>query len=154
MSPIFDWIFAQYQDTPTHLIILEMVGVFFGFLSVWYSMRENILVFPTGIISTGLFVYILFIFGLLGDMLINAYYFAMSVYGWYVWTRKVDETHFIPITTTTAKEKKWIVVLFGSTVLFVVLVYVVFDKLDSWTAYVDTFTTAVFFVGMWLMAKK
>ena len=154
MSPIFDWIFAQYQETPTHLIILEMVGVFFGFLSVWYSMRENILVFPTGIISTGLFVYILFIFGLLGDMLINAYYFAMSVYGWYVWTRKVDETHFIPITTTTTKEKKWTVVLFGATILFVVLVYIVFDKLDSWTAYVDTFTTAVFFVGMWLMAKK
>lgn len=154
MSPIFEWIFAQYQDTPTHLIILEMVGVFFGFLSVWYSMRENILVFPTGILSTGLFVYILFVFGLLGDMLINAYYFAMSVYGWYIWTRKVDETHFIPITTTTPKEKKWIVVLFGSTVLFVVFVYVVFDKLDSWTAYVDTFTTAAFFVGMWLMAKK
>ena len=154
MSPFFDWIFAQYQDIPVHLIILEMVGVFFGFLSVWYSMRENILVFPTGIISTGLFVYILFVFGLLGDMLINAYYFAMSVYGWYLWTRKVDETHFIPITTTNAKEKKWTVVLFVATILFVVLVYVVFDKLESWTAYVDTFTTAVFFVGMWLMAKK
>ena len=77
MSPIFEWIFAQYQDTPTHLIILEMVGVFFGFLSVWYSMRENILVFPTGILSTGLFVYILFVFGLLGDMLINAYYLSL-----------------------------------------------------------------------------
>tara|TARA_R110002012_G_scaffold82336_1_gene208117 strand:+ start:18930 stop:19568 length:639 start_codon:yes stop_codon:yes gene_type:complete len=154
MSPIFEWIFAQYQDTPTHLIILEMVGVFFGFLSVWYSMRENILVFPTGILSTGLFVYILFVFGLLGDMLINAYYFAMSVYGWYIWTRKVDETHFIPITTTTPKEKKWMVFLFVATILFVVFVYVVFDKLDSWTAYIDTFTTAVFFVGMWLMAKK
>jgi len=154
MSPIFEWIFAQYQDTPTHLIILEMVGVFFGFLSVWYSMRENILVFPTGILSTGLFVYILFVFGLLGDMLINAYYFAMSVYGWYIWTRKVDETHFIPITTTTPKEKKWMVFLFVATILFVVFVYVVFDKLDSWTAYIDTFTTAIFFVGMWLMAKK
>lgn len=154
MSPIFDWIFAQYQDTPSHLIILEMVGVFFGFLSVWYSMRENILVFPTGIISTGLFVYILYVFGLLGDMLINAYYFAMSAYGWYRWTRKVDGAHFIPITTTTSKEKKWTVVLFVATILFVVLVYVVFDTLDSWTAYVDALTTAVFFVGMWLMAKK
>jgi len=154
MSPIFDWIFAQYQNIPTHLIILEMVGVFFGFLSVWYSMRENILVFPTGIISTGLFVYILFIFGLLGDMLINAYYFVMSAYGWYMWTRKVDGTHFIPITTTTAKENIWTVVLFVATILFVVLVYVVFDTLDNWTAYIDTFTTAVFFVGMWLMAKK
>ncbi|MFT5943072.1 MAG: nicotinamide mononucleotide transporter [Candidatus Paceibacteria bacterium] len=154
MSPIFDWIFAQYEGTDTHLIILEMIGVFFGFLSVWYSMRENILVFPTGIVSTGVFVYILLVFGLLGDMLINAYYFAMSIYGWYVWTRKVDATHFIPITTTTFKEKKWSAILFVATIVFVLVVYVFFDKLDNWTSYVDSFTTAVFFVGMWLMAKK
>ena len=154
MSPIFDWIFAQYEGTDTHLIILEMIGVFFGFLSVWYSMRENILVFPTGIVSTGVFVYILLVFGLLGDMLINAYYFAMSIYGWYVWTRKVDAAHFIPITTTTFKEKKWSAILFVATIVFVLVVYVFFDKLDNWTSYVDSFTTAVFFVGMWLMAKK
>lgn len=154
MSPIFDWIFTQYEGTDTHLIILEMIGVFFGFLSVWYSMRENILVFPTGIISTGIFVYILVVFGLLGDMLINAYYFAMSIYGWYVWTRKVDATHFIPITKTTSKEKNWSVILFLATIAFVLMVYLFFDKLDSWTSYVDSFTTAVFFVGMWLMARK
>ena len=154
MSPIFDWIFAQYEGTDSHLIILEMFGVFFGFLSVWYSMRENILVFPTGIISTGIFVYILLVFGLLGDMLINAYYFAMSIYGWYVWTRKVDATHFIPITKTTPKERKWSVILFVATIVFVMMVYLFFDKLDSWTSYVDSFTTAIFFVGMWLMARK
>jgi nicotinamide mononucleotide transporter len=154
MSPIFDWIFAQYQDTPTHLIVLEMIGVVFGFLSVWYSKQENILVFPTGIISTAIFVYILLVYGLLGDMLINAYYFAMSIYGWYLWTRKVDATHFIPITLTTAKEKNWSLALFLATVLFVCLVYLAFDMFTGWTAYVDAFTTAVFFVGMWLMAKK
>ena len=154
MSPIFDWIFAQYEGTDSHLIILEMIGVFFGFLSVWYSMRENILVFPTGIISTGIFVYILLVFGLLGDMLINGYYFAMSVYGWYVWTRKVDATHFIPITTATSKENKWSALLFVATIVFVLAVYMFFDKLDSWTSYVDSFTTAIFFVGMWLMARK
>lgn len=154
MSPIFDWIFAQYEGTDSHLIILEMFGVFFGFLSVWYSMRENILVFPTGIISTGIFVYILLVFGLLGDMLINAYYFAMSIYGWYVWTRKVDATHFIPITKTTSKERKWSVILFVATIVFVMMVYLFFDRLDSWTSYVDSLTTAIFFVGMWLMARK
>jgi len=154
MSHIFDWIFAQYQDTPTYLIVLEMIGVFFGFLSVWYAKRENILVFPTGIITTGIFVYILLVFGLLGDMLINAYYFSMSIYGWYVWTRKVDDTHFIPITRTSPKEKSWSVLLFLGTVVFVVLVYLAFDKFNSWTAYVDTLTTAIFFVGMWLMARK
>lgn len=154
MSLIFDWIFAQYQDTPTHLIVLEMIGVVFGFLSVWYAKKENILVFPTGIISTGIFVYILWVFGLLGDMLINAYYFSMSIYGWYVWTRKVDETHFIPITRTNSKEKAWSAVLFVATVIFVAVVYFAFEKFNSWTAYVDTITTAVFFVGMWLMARK
>ena len=154
MSHIFDWIFSQYQGVPIHLIVLEMIGVFFGFLSVWYSKKENILVFPTGIISTSIFVYILLIYGLLGDMLINAYYFTMSIVGWYIWTRKTDEDHFIPITRTTLKEKKWSVILFVSTIVFVCLVYLFFDKFNNWTAYVDALTTAIFFIGMWLMAKK
>ena len=154
MSQIFDWVFAQYQDTPAFLIILEMIGVVFGFLSVWYAKRENILVFPTGIINTGIFVYILWVYGLLGDMLINAYYFSMSIIGWYLWTRKVDADHFIPITKTNRKEKKWSIFLFVSAVVFVFLVYTFFDKFNNWTAYVDTLTTAIFFVGMWLMAKK
>ncbi len=154
MSLIFEWLFEQYQGTPIHLVALEMIAVVFGFLSVWYAKRENILVFPTGIISTAIFVYILWIFGLLGDMLINAYYFSMSVYGWYVWTRKVDDTHFIPITRTTPLEKKWSAFLFIATVIFVVGVYLGFEKFNSWTAYADTLTTAIFFVGMWLMARK
>ncbi|CAM4117238.1 nicotinamide riboside transporter PnuC [Zobellia nedashkovskayae] len=154
MNHFFDWIFAQYQGTPVHLVVLEIIGVVFGFLSVWFSKKENILVFPTGIISTAIFVYILFVFGLLGDMLINAYYFSMSIYGWYIWTRRVDATHLIPITRTTKSEKKWSVLLFVLTVVLVCLIYLYFDKFNNWTAYVDTITTAIFFVGMWLMAKK
>ena len=154
MSLIIDWLFSQYNDTPAYIVVLELIAVVFGFLSVWYAKRENILVFPTGIISTGIFVYILWIFGLLGDMLINAYYFSMSIYGWYVWTRKVDATHFIAITKTDKKEKIWSVLLFTATVVFVVVVYIAFDKFNTWTAYVDTLTTAIFFVGMWLMARK
>jgi len=154
MSHIFDWFFSQYDGIPLYLVVLELIAVIFGFLSVWYAKRENILVFPTGIISTAIFVYILWIFGLLGDMLINAYYFSMSIYGWYVWTRKVDATHFIPVTRTTSKEKAYAILLFLLTVAFVTAVYIWFDKFNNWTAYVDTLTTAIFFVGMWLMAKK
>ena len=154
MSPIFDWFFAQYAEVPTHLIVLELIGVFFGFLSVWFSKQDNILVYPTGIISMAIFVYILAVYGLLGDMMINAYYFAMSIYGWYIWTRKVDETHYTPITRTTKAENKQSVYIFIATLIFVFAVYEYFDKWNNWTAYVDTVTTAIFFVGMWLMAKK
>ena len=154
MNPIFDWLFTQYSEVPIHLVVLEIIAVVFGFLSVWFSKRENILVYPTGIISTAIFVYILLVYGLLGDMLINAYYFSMSIYGWWIWTRKVDDTHYIPITKTDSKEKRWSFLLFMGTLIFVTGVYYIFGKFDSWTAYVDILTTAIFFVGMWLMAKK
>ncbi|MBT8238949.1 MAG: nicotinamide mononucleotide transporter [Croceitalea sp.] len=154
MSHIFEWIFAQYEGIPTFIVILELISVVFSLLSVLYSKRENILVYPTGIVATGIATYILLFYGLLGDMLINAYYFIMSIIGWYMWTRKVDETHFIPITKTSVNEKKWSILLFLGTIVFVAIVYQLNDRFNVWTAYVDTITTAIFFVGMWLMAKK
>ena len=120
MSSLLDWFFSQYDEIPLNLIILEVLGVIFGFLSVWYAKKENILVYPTGIVSTGIFVYVLSVYGLLGDMLINAYYLAMSIYGWYIWTRKVDPTHFVPVTRMNAKEMRWGWVLFLLSVLFTV----------------------------------
>lgn len=147
-------VFEPYYLMDTHLIVLEMIAVLFGFFSVWYAKKEHIWVFPTGIISTALFVYILWVYSLLGDMLINAYYTALSVYGWWVWTRKDDLNNVVSISRTSSKEKRNSVIFFFITVLFVILVYRYFDKFTSWTAYVDTITTAIFFVGMWLMAKK
>jgi nicotinamide mononucleotide transporter len=154
MQPIFDFLFQQYQDYRTLYIILEIIAVIFGFLSVWYSKQENILVYPTGIVSTVIFVYLLWQWQLLGDMMINFYYASMSIYGWYVWTRKVDAEHFIPITVTSKKEHFWSLLIFLGTVLFTFGIYEYFDKWNNWTAYVDTVTTGIFFVGMWLMARK
>lgn len=147
-------IFEPYYAMDTHLVVLEMIAVLFGFLSVWYAKKEHIWVFPTGIVSTVLFVYILWVYSLLGDMLINAYYTALSVYGWWVWTRKDESNNVVRISRTTPKEKRSSVIFFIITILFVILVYLYFEKFSSWTAYVDTVTTAIFFVGMWLMAKK
>lgn len=154
MNPIFDFLFGQYSGYETLDIVLEIVAVCFGFLSVWYSKQNNIWVFPTGIISTAIFVYLLLKWSLLGDMLINAYYFLMSIYGWYIWTRKVDATHVTPITQMTSGEKKYSILIFIATLIFVFIVYQSFDKWNHWTAYLDTLTTAIFFVGMWLMAKR
>jgi len=154
MSPIFDFLFGQYADYNPIDIVLEIVAIIFGLLSVVYSKQNNILVFPTGMISTIIFVYLLFKWELLGDMMINGYYFVMSVYGWYIWTRKVDETHVTPISTTTFNEKKASIAIFLATLAFVYLVYKSFGKWTSWVAYVDTLTTAIFFVGMWLMARR
>lgn len=154
MNPIFNQLLEPYQGVDTHLLVLEILGVFFGLLSVLFSKRDNILVFPTGIISTLIFVYILLVYGLLGDMLINAYYFIMSVYGWYIWTRKVSNEAYLPITSWTKNEQRTSLILFMATLVGVALVYQVFNKWENWVSYADVVTTGIFFVGMWLMAKK
>ncbi len=154
MNELFETLFGQYSGYETIDIALEIIAVIFGFLSVWYSKNNKVWVYPTGMVSTLIFVYLLLKWELLGDMMINAYYFIMSVYGWYIWTRKVDDTHNTPITKTTKKEKNMSVFIFLATLFFVYFVYTYFDKWTSWVAYVDTITTAIFFVGMWLMAKR
>ena len=154
MYQIFDLLFEQYSQYDDLDIILEIIGVVFGLLSVWFSKNNNILVYPTGMISTSIFIYLLYKWILLGDMLINGYYFIMSIYGWYIWTRKINETTVTPISRITSKERQKGIILFLSTLIFVFIIYKFFDKWTGWVAYADTFTTAIFFVGMWLMAKR
>ena len=153
MSEIFNFLFEQYSQSQTVDVILEITAVVFGLLSVWYSKNNNILVFPTGMISTAIFIYLLFKWVLLGDMLINAYYFIMSIYGWFIWTRKENNIS-TPITRVNSYEKKTGLIIFISSLVFVYLVYVYFEKWGTITSYIDNLTTAVFFVGMWLMAKR
>ena len=154
MSPIFNLLFEQYSTYEKVDVILEIVAVIFGLLSVWCSKKNSILVFPTGMISTLIFVYLLLKWELLGDMMINAYYFVMSIYGWYILTRKSNGEFVSPISKMNIKEYKLSVFIFFGTLIFVFAVYQSFDKWINWVAYVDTFTTGIFFVGMWLMAKR
>ncbi|CAA0222437.1 nicotinamide riboside transporter PnuC [Tenacibaculum maritimum] len=154
MNSIFNYLFAQYASSSVIDISLEVIAIIFGLLSVWFSKKNKIWVFPTGLISTSIFVYLLLKWGLLGDMMINAYYFIMSIYGWYIWTQKVDETHVTPVSRTTVREQKMSILIFIGTLFFVFMIYRFFDKWNGLIAYIDTVTTAIFFVGMWLMAKR
>ena len=154
MSPIFEFLFGQYSGYTTIDIVLELIAILLGLLSVWYAKKNTVWVYPTGMISTAIFVYLLLKWALLGDMIINAYYFVMSVYGWYYWSKKEEEVIVHPITSTSKKEVKTALLFFVASIFFVFWVYQAFDKWKDWTAYVDTFTTAIFFVGMGLMARR
>ena len=154
MNPLFDFLFSQYSGYDTLDIVLELVAGAFTIASVVYSKKNNVLVFPTGMICTAIFVYLLLKWGLLGDMIINGYYFIMSIYGWHLWTRKKDGKTVIPISKTTKKQHLISLGIFIITFVFVFIVYAAFDKFNHWSAYLDTVTTALFFVAMWLMAKR
>ena len=153
-NPLFDFFFGQYASYSTLDVFLEILGVLLGLASVWFAKQNKIWVYPTGMVSTTIFVYLLWKWVLLGDMLINAYYFVMSAYGWFFWMQKKEGAPLNPIAKTTRKEWNVCLLLFLASLVGVYWVYQYFDLWNSKTAVIDTFTTALFFVGMWLMARR
>ncbi len=155
MESVINFLIEPYRTAETYMIILEITAAALGILSVWFSRMENILVYPTGIISTGIYVYLLNIYELRGDMAINAYFFVMSIYGWYNWTRETKgTTSLVKITRTNFKEKLIGVFIFIGGIFFVFFAYKIFNTKITYITYTDAFTTAIFFVAMWYMALK
>ena len=154
MQGIIEFLFGQYSEyTLTHTL-LELFAVTMNIFSVIYAKRNSILVYPTGLIGTGIFVYILYNFSLLGDMIINFYFVMMSIYGWYYWAQKKNGEVLHNVSRTSTKEYYFILMLGIISLLSIYTIYNFYDKWDSWTAYVDTITTAIFFVAMYLMARR
>ncbi|MFH6767640.1 nicotinamide riboside transporter PnuC [Gaetbulibacter aquiaggeris] len=180
MNQIVDFLLEPYKTASTLNIILEFIAALFGVVSVLFAKRENILVYPTGIISTALYVYLLSQWNLYGDLIINIYYTLMSLFGWYMWSKVIDDKmNHIPITRTNTRDKLKAIGIFLSTSIFVIIVYryynvmpndlsfnesvhFAFSNLTSGnlekfrlaTPFIDTFTTGIFFAAMWLMALK
>ena len=148
MPEILSELYSNILDTSW----LEVVAVIFGILSVWFARKENIWVYPTGIVNVLIYVYLCFFAGLYADMAINAFYFVMSVFGWYNWTRRVDNTHHVPISSLNMKQ--WLFYVLLIMVAFGVIYYVLSNYTDSTVPVFDSFTTSLFIAGMWLMAIK
>ena len=153
MKEFIDFFFQPYYASSTLDVLIELIAVSFGIASVIFAKNENILVFPTGIISTILYIIICYKFILYGDMLINIYYTFMSLYGWYVWSFKVSGENVV-ITTSKKDDVAKSIFIFLSTIVIISCIYVYFDRMRNMTDYLDTFTTAIFFTAMWLMANK
>lgn len=165
----YELFLLPYESYEPYQIILEAVATIFGLLSVYFSIKKNIWVYPTGIISTALYVYILFNFGLLGDMMINFYYTIMSIYGWILWAKSSEDHVHVEVSWTQKKEWLFASVLFFLSLILVTVVYYYKPFIDNhfsmhnvtlglhhldWANWLDVFTTAIFLVGMWLMAKR
>ena len=163
-------LFLKPYENYTHFqIILEVTASLFGLISVYFSVKKNIWVYPSGIISTALYVYILFNFGLLGDCMINVYYTIMSIYGWILWYKSSEDNVHIEVSSTKNKDWFFATILFVLSLGLVTIIYYYKPFIDNhfsmkninlglyhldWANWLDVCTTSIFLVGMWLMAKR
>ena len=141
------------QTTP-----IEAVAVIMGIVSVWYSRKENILVYPTGLINTTLYIYLSFKGHLLGEASVNFYYTIMSLYGWYLWTRKTEDKTTFVLQITRSNKKEWLqqLLFFGViyAIIYLLLTYAKTAFAPEAIPWADAFASATAYTGMWLMAKK
>lgn len=151
---MIEFFFGAYKETSWLNIGLESIVFVFGILSVWYAGKENILVYPTGLIATIITVYLLYLAGYLGDMILNGYYSCMSLYGWYNWSRMKGGNQAVKISRTSRREKGIGVVVFSITIGIVYGVYRITNTPIHPENYIDILTSGVFFLGMYYMALK
>jgi nicotinamide mononucleotide transporter len=137
---------------------LEFIAVFSGIASVWYSKKENILVYPVGLLNTVIYIYISVKGRLFGEASVNFYYTVMSIYGWILWSRKDTVKHEVVLHITYSSGKEWF-----QQLLFFISFYVVIYFSLTWLKqafapeaipWADAFASATAYTGMWLMAKK
>jgi nicotinamide mononucleotide transporter len=137
--------------------LLEYVAVIAGIASVWFSRKENILVYPVGLVSTVIYVYLSFKGDLIGEASVNIYYSVLSIYGWVLWAKKDKQHHHI-LHITYSNKKEWIQQLVFCAVLYVIIFFALIYLRDQFYPGVipvaDGFASATAYTGMWLMAKK
>ena len=133
---------------------LEFFAAVLGVLSVWYAKNNKILVYPTGIISTLIYVWILLKNQLLGDLIINAYFFLMSIYGWFFWSKKDEGIFQNKISRLNLNELIFGLIVFVLVFITVKYIYNISNWEKSYVSSIDTLTTAIFCSAMWFMARR
>lgn len=153
---MIEYFIEPYLSVSVWQIAIEAVVFFFGIWSVYLAKKENIWVYPTGLIATGLTVYLLYQVGYYADMVINVYFTIMSFYGWYLWNKKpLNKMDFqLQVSKATFREKIIGLGLFFSSIVIAFMIYNVFSIEIFIENAIDIFTSGIFFTAMWLMAKK
>jgi nicotinamide mononucleotide transporter len=136
----------------------EHVAVITGIASVWFSKKENVLLYPIGLVSTIIYIYLSFKGSLFGEASVNLYYTVMSIIGWYLWLKKdsFKQEKFLHISYSTKKEIGFQLLIFASifVTFYLLLVYLQQQFNAGTIPWADAFATATAFTGMYLMVKK
>jgi len=147
-------LFLPYKNYSTTAITLEITAVVFAVVSVLYSRKNNIKVYPTGLVAILISAYLLYKWQLFGDFIVTIYYLVMSLYGWYLWRKPSTKNRELKISKIDPSDTKTTLFIVICSFVLVAYVYFLFNKFGVWWSYIDILTTGLFFAGMYLLARR
>ena len=155
MGEVYDFFLNSYSDYSRVDIILEFLAFWFGIISVVFAKKQNILVYPTGIMCTIITMYLMYKVSLLGHILVNLLYTIISFFGWWNWSRRENNDLVVKVSKFTSND------LTKSLLIFFFIVFVAYFAHDFFATNfegqikeLDIFTSGIFVTAMWLMANK
>ena len=155
MGEVYDFFLSSYSGYSTVDIVLEFLAFWFGIISVVFAKKQNILVYPTGIICTIITMYLMYRVSLLGHILVNLLYTIISFFGWWNWSRRENNDLVVKVSKFTSND------LTKSLLIFFFIVFVAYFAHDFFATNfegqikeLDILTSGIFVTAMWLMANK
>jgi nicotinamide mononucleotide transporter len=136
---------------------LEYIAVFTGIISVWLSRKENIWLYPVGLVNTVIYIYLSARQELYGEASVNFYYTVVSIYGWIIWSRRNDkQQHLLQVTFSNKRELRNQMLFFAAfyVAIYAALLFLKQVFYANTIPWADAFASATAYTGMWLMARK
>ena len=155
MGEVYDFFLSSYSGYYKVDIVLEFLAFWFGIISVVFAKKQNILVYPTGIICTIITMYLMYKVSLLGHILVNLLYTIISFFGWWNWSRRENNDLVVKVSKFTSND------LTKSLLIIFFIVFVAYFAHDFFATNfegqikeLDILTSGIFVTAMWLMANK
>jgi len=155
MGEVYDFFLSSYSNHSRIDIVLEFLAFWFGIIIVVFAKKQNILVYPTGIICTIITMYLMYKVSLLGHILVNLLYTIISFFGWWNWSRRENNDLVVKVSKFTSND------LTKSLLIFFFIVFVAYFAHDFFATNfegqikeLDILTSGIFVTAMWLMANK
>ena len=135
---------------------IELLGAILGFAYIFFSIRQNILTWPVGLLTSVLYIWVFFDSKLYADMGLQMYYVVISIYGWYEWVKvkspSSESKEVLKISRLSMNTG--IVLVVASVLIFIVIWYVLKNYTDSTVPFADSLATSLSIVATWMLARK
>jgi nicotinamide mononucleotide transporter len=131
---------------------IEVVAVIAGFLCVYFTIKENIWCWPTGLLQVTLYIFVFYQAKLYSDVILHVIYVAMNIYGWYFWLhggrlrKEARITRLLPAWLAAC--------IAGSVAGTLLLGWFMASRTDAALPYADAFTTVFSLTAQWLLSRK
>lgn len=134
--------------------IVEVSGAILGILYIFFSIKQSIYTWPTGLLTSLLYIYVFFQSKFYADMALQVYYVGISIYGWYFWLKGGKTNNKKEVPLKRASLKLLLPLSLCTLVIYFTILYILLYHTDSPVPYLDSLTTTLSIVATWMLARK